>query len=619
MGWHGPGGHFAGFDDDEEDYRRSVSDWILSKRMFAYTLRYRRQVLLTLAAVLLNSAINLLPPILFTWAIDKYITQLDLAGLAIISAAFIVVNLVNFGSQFSQNYLIEWLAAKMEYDMRLDAFRHLQKLSLGYFADKDVGAIVSRLTNDIEKITELVSLGLVGVIADLLTLLGILVIMLWMDVRLSLITFTVIPMTVIFMMLWGNRVRRVYRETRKTIASVSAQMEESVSGIKEIQSYSKEGNTRTEFQRINISNMEANVEAGRVMSAFWPAVSIFTAVGQGLVLWFGGTEVIEGALTVGVLFGFMSYLGRFFMPIQDLSMFWNSVQSALAAAERIFKVIDTPIGIDDIQDAKTLDKIEGRITFEKMNFGYTNDQPILKDIDLVVEPNTTVALVGPTGVGKTTLVNLLYRFYDPSEGRITIDGFDLRKIKMHSLRSNMGIVLQDPFLFSGTIMENIKYGKPQASDDEVIAVSKAIGAHDFIEKLPEGYDTEVKERGGRLSVGQRQLVSLARALIVNPRILVMDEATSSIDAYTELLIQNAMNHVLEGRTAFIIAHRLSTVRNADMIVVLDQGRIVEKGNHEQLLIRNGLYRKLYDMQFKTERPEEEDSHAPEEKIEGSGN
>ena len=617
MGWHGSGGHFAGLDDDEEDYRRSVSDWVLSKRMFAYTLRYRRRVLLTFAAVLLNSAINLLPPILFTWAIDRYITKLDMAGLAMLAAAFIVVNLVTFGTQFAQNYLIEWLAAKMEYDMRLDAFRHLQKLSLGYFADKEVGAVVSRLTNDIEKITELVSLGLVGVIADLLTLVGIMAIMLWMDVRLSLITFTVIPMTIIFMILWGNRVRRVYRETRKTIASVSAQMEESVSGIKEIQSYSKEGNTRTEFQRVNVSNMEANVEASRVMSAFWPAVTIFTAVGQGLVLWFGGTEVIEGALTVGILFGFISYLSRFFMPIQDLSMFWNSVQSALAAAERIFKVIDTPIGIDDAPDAITLDDIEGRITLEKMSFGYKEDQPILNDINLVVEPNTTVALVGPTGVGKTTLVNLLYRFYDPSTGRITIDGVDLRRVNVHSLRVKMGIVLQDPFLFSGTIMENIKYGKPLVSNTEVIAVSKTIGAHDFIEKLPEGYNTEVKERGGRLSIGQRQLVSLARALIVNPRILIMDEATSSIDAYTELLIQSAMNHVLEGRTAFIIAHRLSTVRNADMIVVLDQGRIVEQGKHEELLMKDGLYRRLYEMQFKTDQPLE-NTNESEAKGDGPG-
>ena len=617
MGWHGSGGHFTGLDDDEEDYRRSVSDWVLTKRMFAYTLRYRRRVLLTFAAVLFNSAINLLPPILFTWAIDRYITKLDMAGLAILAAAFIIVNLVTFGTQFAQNYMIEWLAAKMEYDMRLDAFRHLQKLSLGYFADKEVGAVVSRLTNDIEKITELVSLGLVGVIADLLTLVGIMTIMLWMDVRLSLITFTVIPMTIIFMVLWGNRVRRVYRETRKTIASVSAQMEESVSGIKEIQSYSKEGNTRTEFQRVNVSNMEANVEASRVMSAFWPAVTIFTAVGQGLVLWFGGTEVIEGALTVGILFGFISYLSRFFMPIQDLSMFWNSVQSALAAAERIFKVIDTPIGIDDALDAITLDDIEGRITFEKMSFGYNEDQPILNDINLVVEPNTTVALVGPTGVGKTTLVNLLYRFYDPSTGRITIDGVDLRRVNVHSLRVKMGIVLQDPFLFSGTIMENIKYGKPLVSNTEVIAVSKAIGAHDFIEKLPEGYNTEVKERGGRLSIGQRQLVSLARALIVNPRILIMDEATSSIDAYTELLIQSAMNHVLEGRTAFIIAHRLSTVRNADIIVVLDQGRIVEQGKHEELLMKDGLYRRLYEMQFKTDQPEE-NTNMSEAKGDGPG-
>jgi ABC-type multidrug transport system fused ATPase/permease subunit len=515
----------------------------------------------------------------------------------------VAVNILTYVSQYAQNYTIEWLGSKMEYDMRMDIFRHLQKLSLRYYADKDVGGIVSRATNDIDKITELISTGLVGVMADLLTLVGIITIMFWMSTWLSIITFTVIPMIVIFMIFWGARVRKVYRETRKTIASVSAQMEESVSGIKEIQSYSKEGDTRSQFQQVNVSNMDANVEARRVMSAFWPAVTLFTAIGQALVLWYGGTAVIQGALTVGVLFAFMSYVTRFFMPIQDISMFWNSVQSALAAAERVFNVIDTQVEIEDQKDAEAIGLIQGRIAFENVSFSYDENHSVLKEINLVIEPNTTVALVGPTGVGKTTMANLLYRFYNPTEGRITVDNHDLKTLKIETLRRQMSIVLQDPFLFSGTIMDNIRYSRPTASDDEVIAVAKAIGAHDFIEKLPEGYKTDVKERGGRLSVGQRQLVSLARALLVDPRILIMDEATSSIDAYTELIIQKAMDKMLKNRTAIVIAHRLSTVRSADTIIVIKQGKIAEKGTHKQLLAKGGLYERLYEMQFKTDPKE----------------
>jgi len=395
-------------------------------------------------------------------------------------------------------------------------------------------------------------------------------------------------------------------------------MEESVSGIKEIQSFSKEDETKREFQQVNETNMAANVEAGRVMSAFFPTVTFFTSVGQALVLWFGGNDVIQGVVTVGTLFIFMSYITRFFQPIQDLSNFWNSVQSALAAAERVFGIIDTPVEITDAPDAYELGTIEGRIVYDHMTFGYDEANPVLKDIDLVIEPNTTIAFVGPTGVGKTTMINLLYRFYDPTEGSITVDGHDLRNVRIESLRRQMGIVLQEPFLFSGTIMDNIRYSRPASTDEEVISVAKAIGAHDFIMRLPEGYKTEVKERGGRLSVGQRQLVSLARALLADPRILIMDEATSSIDAYTELIIQRAIDRILKGRTAIIIAHRLSTVRNADQIVVLEGGRILERGTHAQLLRRGGLYRKLYEMQFKTE-PEIQRPNGLQEVAKVSGN
>jgi ABC-type multidrug transport system fused ATPase/permease subunit len=449
-----------------------------------------------------------------------------------------------------------------------------------------------------------VTSGVAHVIADFVTLGGIFIIMVIMDVRLTLITFSIIPLMTGFLYIWGRRVRIVYRATRRTIASVSAKMEESVSGMKEIQSFSREGETRREFQRVNTDNMQANVQAGQVMSAFWPVVAVFTALGNCLVLWFGGNAVINGALSVGVLFGFMSYMNRFFHPIEDLSTFWNSVQSALAAAERVFGIMDSEVVVSDAPDAEDLPKIEGKIGYEGLTFSYEPGQPVLRDIDLEITPNTTVALVGPTGVGKTTMINLLYRFYDPQQGRVTVDGHDLRGATIESLRRQMAIVLQDTYLFSGTVMENIKYGRLDATDEEVIEVAKAVGAHTFIKRLPEGYETDVRERGGRLSQGQRQLVSLARALLANPRILIMDEATSSVDAYTELIIQRAMDRVLKGRTSIIIAHRLSTVRNADKIVVLEEGRIAEMGPHRELIEKDGLYKQLYEMQFRYEPLEE---------------
>lgn len=599
MGMRGGGGGYRGFAVGDDEVRpRSTSDLKLAVRMLRYTFRYRGRAILMLAAVLSTTVLNLVPPLLYGAALDTYIPKLDAVGLMLVALGFVLVSAATFAAQYAQNYLLEWLFGRMEYDLRSDIFDHLQALSLRYFADKEVGSIVSRATNDIDKISELISSGIITGMADLMTLVGILVVMFSLNVGLSLISFSMIPLMLIWIILWGKRVRIVYRETRKTIASVSAQMEESVSGIKEIQSFSKEEDTRKTFERINETNMAANVEAGRVMSAFFPTVAFFASLGQAIVLWFGGASVIRGALTVGTLFIFMSYITRFFQPIQELSNIWNSVQSAMAAAERVFGIIDTPVEIVDAPDSYELGPVEGRIVYDHMTFGYEKDQPVLKDIDLVVEPNTTVAFVGPTGVGKTTMINLLYRFYNPTEGSVSVDGHDLRKVKIESLRRQMGIVLQDPFLFSGTIMDNIRYSRPTASDDEVIEVSKAIGAHEFISRLPEGYQTEVMERGSRLSVGQRQLVSLARALLVDPRILVMDEATSSIDAYTELLIQNAMNRTLKGRTAIIIAHRLSTVRNADMIVVLEGGRIVEKGRHEELLKEEGLYKQLYELQFK---------------------
>ena len=601
--------------EPQEDYDRQVSDAELAKRLLQFTWKLRVKALMLLLTMLASTAVGLIPPYLFSLAIDKYIVDLDVSGLSTLAIAFAAITAVTYVISYAHTYLLTWLGGRLEYDLRMDLFRHLQRLSLGYYAKREVGSVVSRATNDIDSIIALVSSGVLNAISDVFTLVGIIVIMFWMSPWLSAISFSVVPLIAVFAYFWGKRVRTVYRETRKTIASVSAKIEESVSGMKEIHAFSREQESRQEFQEVNVSNMQANVTASRTMSAFMPLVTAFSAIGNFLVLWFGGSAVMKGTMTVGVLFAFMSYMGRFFWPIQSLSGFWNEVQSAFAAAERVFHIMDTEIEISEKPDAVVVPPIEGRIVYEDMNFSYEDGVPVLSDIDLVIEPNTTVALVGPTGAGKTTMINLLYRFYDPQEGRITVDGYDLRDVKIEKYRKQMAIVLQDPFLFAGTVKDNIKYGNMEASDERVIEVSKAVGAHDFIMKMPDGYDTEVRERGSRLSMGQRQLISLARALIADPRILIMDEATSSIDAYTELIIKEAMEKVLQDRTSIVIAHRLSTVRNADMIVALQDGRIVEKGTHAELLTHDGLYRKLYDMQFKYEPDvEEEEPEAPPEET-----
>jgi len=408
----------------------------------------------------------------------------------------------------------------------------------------------------------------------------------------------VIPILLVGTILLGERVREAYRLTRKKISGVTANLAESISGMRVVQSFSREMANAQQFDRVNVENLQANIQAARVSALFFPVVDVLGSVGMCLVLWFGGTSVMNGSLTLGVLVAFMAYVTRFFMPIREISMLYNNVQSALAATERITEILDARSEVEEAKDAVELPKIRGEIKFNDVSFGYDPENSVLDDIELEIRENQRIALVGPTGAGKTSLASLVARFYDPQKGSITVDGYDVRRVTLKSLRSQMGIVLQDPLLFSGTIRENIAYGRPETSEQKIVEAAKAVGAHDFIMNFAQGYDTVVGERGIRLSMGQRQLVSFARALLADPRILILDEATSSVDAYTELLIQNALKKLLEKRTTLIIAHRLSTVRSADRIVVVDNGRIVDMGSHEELMRREGLYRKLYEMQLK---------------------
>jgi len=583
---------------DEEKTERKNTDIVLVRRLLSYVFPYKPRVFSIVTLVTIGSALSLLPAYLSEVAVDKYILKGDLQGLGYIALVFVAVYLSNWVVSYAQTFMTTWVGRRVEYDLRMSVFHKLQLLSLNYYDAREAGRIASRVTNDVDNLTELVTSGMVSMFADLFTLVAIVIIMLYMSASLALMAFVVIPAIIGFTWLFGRISREAYRKARRTISGVTAHVEETVSGIKEVQSYSKEQEASKEFEKANVSNLRANVSAARIQSTFFPAIGVFGALGTCIVLWAGGSAVSAGTMTIGVLLAFLQYMNRFFWPIQDLGMFYSNLQAAMAGAERVVDLLDMEVQVKEKEGAYDLPAIRGEVVFEHVAFGYVSQSPVLLDIDIRVRAKEMVAVAGPTGAGKTSLMNLLCRFYDPQQGRISVDGHDIRDVTLKSLRSQIGIVLQTPFLFSGSIVENIRYGKPDASDEEVMEAAKAVGLHEFVASLPEGYSTKVGERGGRLSMGQRQLVSFARALLRDPKILILDEATSSIDAYTELLIQKALSRILSERTSIVIAHRLSTIRNADRIVVIDKGRIVQEGSHDELIEAGGLYAHLYEMQFK---------------------
>lgn len=584
--------------EEDEEHVRKVPDRVLIARLATYMLKHKGRVTIAVVTVLAASLSGLVPPFLLKIAIDNHIVRGDLTGLTYISLILVAVYLINWFSDYLRTYQISWLGQNMVNEIRMNLFSRLQDLSFSFYDRSEAGRIISRVTNDTDTLSMIFVQGIVTFFSDILTLVGIVVVMLWLSVSLTLVTLLVIPLLLLSTWLFQTRLRRAYRATRKKIAQVTSKLQESISGIREIQSFTRERDTMEVFRQANVENLQANVQVGRIFALLMPVIQIIGAIGTCIVLWYGGILTAGGGITLGILVAFLAYVTQFFRPIVNLSTFYNTIQSAMAAAERIFETMDTRPEIVDAPAAIELPLVESRVTFQNVSFGYNPKDPVLRNVDFVVESGKTLAIVGPTGAGKSTIVRLLSRFYEPQSGTITVGGNDIENVTIESLRKQMGIVLQEPFLFSGTVMENIRYGKLEATDEEVTNISKLIGAHEFIMSLSDGYKTEVGERGGRLSMGQRQLVSFARALLHDPPILILDEATSSLDPYTELKIKEGLSVLLRNRTSLVIAHRLSTVRKADNIIVVNNGRIVEEGNHRELMRKKGLYSQLYNKQFK---------------------
>jgi ATP-binding cassette subfamily B multidrug efflux pump len=581
----------------EETYFKEYDPQV-TRRLFGYTTPYRRQLLLALLMMFIGSAAAVAGPYFVKVALDSGMQAGSLPALRQAVLLYAAAAATQWAATYLRVNIMARAAQSIIYDLRARLFEHLQLLSLSFYSRFSVGRVITRVMNDVGVLREFLTWTVLAVARDLFTLAGILIAMLAMDLRLSLITFTVLPVMLAITIVLRRKARQNYRLVRVAISWVNSVLAENINAVRVVQAFSRQ-ETNYAFYRdeVNRNNLNANVRAAQVAAAFPAAIDLLGAIATSLVVWLGGAAVLgaqSGAITPGVLVAFVLYIGRFFDPIRDLSRRYDTFQSTMAGGERIFALMDTPVEVQDAADAIELPSMRGEVRLENVSFHYSDDPtPVLQGVNLHVHPGESIALVGKTGAGKTTLVKLLSRFHDPTTGRVCVDGHDLRQVTQHSLRSQMGIVLQDPFLFSGTIAENMRFSCPEASDSEMEAAAQAVGLADFISQLPQGYDTPVEEGGVLLSVGQRQLLSFARALLADPRILILDEATSSVDTQTEMAIQKALACLMQTRTSFVIAHRLSTVVNADRIVVIEDGQIVEHGSHRQLLEKGGVYYRLY--------------------------
>ena len=582
----------------EEEILGKAYDSRLARRLLKYLGPYRRVVAISVLLLIIVSGLRLVGPYLTLVAIDQYIMTGNSDGLTPIAVLFLLVLLVQLGVGFVQTYLMNWTGQKIMYDLRMEIFTHVQKLHMGFFDRNPVGRLITRITNDVDVLNELFTAGVVSIFGDIFTLAGIVLVMLWLNWKLALVCFSVVPLLFVATMIFKIKVRGSYRWVRRSVAKINAFLQENITGMSVVQIFVQERRKFHQFDERNSEYLKANLQSIFYYAVFYPVVNMLGVVAIALILWSGGSQVLAEMLTLGALVAFIQYSERFYKPISDLSEKLNILQNAMASSERIFSLLDTQPEILPPSQPRRPAKIEGAIEFKNVSFAYQEDTPVLKDIDLRVNPGEKVAIVGATGAGKSTLINLLCRFYDVQDGEISLDGVRIQDLDLGLLRQSISVVLQDAFLFRGSIEENIRlWGRP-LGHQEVSRAARQVHAHEFIQALAGGYSAPVAERGAGLSVGQKQLLAFARALAHDPRLLVLDEATSSVDTETELLIQDALDQLMKDRTCLIIAHRLSTIQNCDRIIVLHKGQIQEEGSHLDLLKERGIYYKLYQLQYK---------------------
>jgi ATP-binding cassette subfamily B protein len=581
----------------EEEIIGKAYDSRLMKRLLSYLNPYKIYVALAVFILFVISLLQLAGPILTKIGIDKYIAAGDFKGLNLIGVLFLAILIFGFILQFLQMYLINWIGQKVMYDMRGQIFAHIQGLSLSFFDRNPVGRLVTRVTTDVESLHQMLSSGVVAIFGDIFTLIGIVIALLILNWKLALVTFSVLPLLFYATFLFKKRIRETYRMIRVRIARINAFLQENISGMAVVQIFNRERRNFQKFDTLNQDHLQAYLKTIFYYAIFFPSVQLISALAIALIVWYGGGRILEGTLTFGALVAFIQYAERFFRPIMDLSEKYNIMQSAMASSERIFRLLDQKSEIVSPAHPKTLEVVRGEIEFKNVWFAYKDEEYVLKNISFHIAPGEKVAIVGATGAGKTSLINLLLRFYEVNQGEILLDGVNIKEMEPHYLRRHFSIVLQDVFLFDGTVAYNIRLGNKDISDEQLLRAARDVNAHLFIQKLTRQYDEEVQERGRILSVGQRQLLAFARALAFDPAVLILDEATSSVDTETELLIQEALRRLMQNRTSLVIAHRLSTIQNSDRIMVLHKGEIREMGTHQELLANEGIYYKLYQLQY----------------------